>query len=203
MQSTAEEEKISALKIFLMGLRSPESKRTYPHKLGLFIDDFLKLLPGSTLEEQAEAFVQLAKENGVQWVLHRVLSFRAHYDELIEKGEIEASTVDNYLNVIKSFCDKNEDSMPTLSASKWKMIKSGLPKKRTVANDRAPTEEEIRKLLNYDDPRIKALVLTFVSSGIRAGAWAYKKNGRDWVYLRWGAVERIPKDESVPIVAER
>ena len=64
-----EEEKISALDKFIMALRSPDSKRTFPTKLEFFLDDYL-YLPGSSLEEQAEAFVQKANENGVQWVLY-------------------------------------------------------------------------------------------------------------------------------------
>ena len=57
------EEKISALKIFIMGLRSPESKNAI-HERWLISLDFLKL-PGATLEEQCEAFIELANKNGI------------------------------------------------------------------------------------------------------------------------------------------
>jgi hypothetical protein len=58
----------------------------------------------------------------------------------------------------------------------WKRIKRGLPKAKTAANDRAPTLEEIRKLVEYPDRRIKPIVYVMCSAGIRLGAWEY---------LRW------------------
>jgi hypothetical protein len=57
----------------------------------------------------------------------------------------------------------------------WKMITRGLPKGRQAANDRAPTIEEIKKLLEYPDRRIKPIVYTMASSGIKLGAWNYLK----------------------------
>jgi integrase len=63
----------------------------------------------------------------------------------------------------------------------WKKIR-GLPRGRQASNDRAPTIEEIRRLLDYPDGRIKPIVSTMVSSGIRIGAWDF---------LQWKHVEPI------------
>ena len=51
----------------------------------------------------------------------------------------------------------------------WKMLSRGLPRGRQAANDRAPTVEEIQRLVQYPDRRIKPIVSTMVSSGMRIG----------------------------------
>ena len=40
----------------------------------------------------------------------------------------------------------------------WKRISKGLSKQKEVADDRAPTLVEIRKLLEYPDKRIKPII---------------------------------------------
>ena len=59
----------------------------------------------------------------------------------------------------------------------WKIIRRGVPTGNKAANDRAPTLEELQKLVEYPDPRIKSLVCVMVSSGIRLGAWDFLKWG--------------------------
>jgi hypothetical protein len=51
----------------------------------------------------------------------------------------------------------------------WKKITRGLPKGKNYADDRIPTLDEIQKLLEYADRRIKSIVYTMTSSGIRLG----------------------------------
>jgi hypothetical protein len=69
----------------------------------------------------------------------------------------------------------------------WKKIARGLPRAGKAANDRAPTIAEIRKLVEYPDRRIKPIVKTMVSSGIRIGAWDY---------LKWKHVTPVFQKES-------
>lgn len=54
-------------------------------------------------------------------------------------------------------------------------IRKGLPRVRKFGEDRAPTIDEIRKIIEYPDRRIKAIVCTMASSGIRVGAWDFLK----------------------------
>ena len=52
----------------------------------------------------------------------------------------------------------------------WKLVSSGLLPSRKSSNDRALTKEEIRRLVEYLDPRIKAIVYMSVSGGFRVAA---------------------------------
>jgi integrase len=74
----------------------------------------------------------------------------------------------------------------------WKKIMRGIPRSRSYANDRAPTIEEIKKITNYPDRRIKPIVYFMASSGIRLGAWDY---------LKWGYIK--PVERNGRIVAAR
>jgi hypothetical protein len=48
----------------------------------------------------------------------------------------------------------------------WKKIARGLPKGKKYGDDRIPTIEEIKKVVEYPDRRIRSLVCTMESSGI-------------------------------------
>ncbi|HXX96540.1 MAG TPA: hypothetical protein VEL11_05430, partial [Candidatus Bathyarchaeia archaeon] len=70
----------------------------------------------------------------------------------------------------------------------WKKISMILPTGNKSANDRAPTVEEIRTVIEYPDRRIKPLVLVTCASGIRIGSWEY---------LKWKHIEPIWRDDRV------
>jgi hypothetical protein len=70
----------------------------------------------------------------------------------------------------------------------WKKISRGLPKIRRYADDRAPTIEEIQKICEYPDRRIKGIVCTMSSCRIRLGAWDY---------LCWGHIEPIRREGKI------
>ena len=59
----------------------------------------------------------------------------------------------------------------------WAKIARGLPRAKRFADDRAPTLQEIRKIAEYPDRRIKPVICTMASAGIRVGAWDYLKYG--------------------------
>ena len=75
----------------------------------------------------------------------------------------------------------------------WKKIAKGKPQHRDYANDRAPTIEEIKKLLEFPDRRIKVIILVMLSSGIRVGAWDY---------LKWKHIIPIKNEEDKVIAAK-
>ena len=173
LPTTPQEEERSlstTLTSFIYALKSLESQRLYPGRLKLFFN-FLGL-PGP-IEEQAAIFLKQAKTNGAQWTQDSIISFINGHKQRVQKKELSAGTLHNYYCAIKLFCEMNYLDM--VGGINWKMISRGLPRMKPTANDRAPTIEEIRKLVEYSDIRIKPLVYTMCSSGIRIGAWQYLK----------------------------
>jgi hypothetical protein len=156
--------KKNPMTVFMYALKAPESRRQYPRRFKIFLD-YLGLK--ENLEEQAQEFYSKASENH-QWAEELIMSFIGYEKERSKKGEISVSTIPNYYRATKLFCEMND------IVSNWKKIARGLPRAGKAANDRGPTIEEIRKLVEYPDRRIKAVVYTMVSSGIRIGAWDYR-----------------------------
>jgi integrase len=105
----------------------------------------------------------------------------------VEQKEITDATVRNYVKTIKLFCEMNDILLP------WKRITRGLPKSRRYADDRAPIIEEIHKIIEYADRRIKAIVCIMASSGIRLGAWGF---------LKWKHVKTMERDGKIVAVKE-
>jgi hypothetical protein len=100
----------------------------------------------------------------------------------VDKKEISGATVRNYVKSIKLFCEMADMPIP------WKKITRGLPKGKKYADDRIPTLEEIKKVVEYPDRRIKAIVYTMSSSGIRIGAWDY---------LQWGHIRPVERNGEI------
>jgi len=170
---------------FLYALRSTESKRQYPRRFKVFLD-YLGL--EGTLNEQATALLVNVKNNS-QWIEEKFMDFVGFQLERVSKGEIVASTIRNYYKATKLFCEMNGIAQLV----NWKMITRGMPRGRQAAKDRAPTMEELQLLIQYPDRRIKTIVATMLSSGIRIGAWDY---------LRWKHVIPIKNDNGEIIAAK-
>jgi hypothetical protein len=155
--------------MFLFAMRSPKTREKCTGRLRMFFD-FIGI-PGDSMVERSKVFCERAKnnDNSRGWAFSSIIQYVQHQKERAERKEITAGTVKNYFQVIKLFCEMSDISLP------WKRISRGLPKSRKFADDRAPTIEEISKMLEYPDRRIKAIVYTMASSGIRVGAWDYLK----------------------------
>jgi len=168
--------------LFTSAIRSNQTKEKYQRRLDIFFD-FIALPKGS-LKERCVIFIKNSKENPTYYPLNSVFRFIMYQKERLQKKEIVVSTIHNYLKPIKLLCEMNDIHV------KWKKITIGLPKERRYAEDRAPTIEEIQKLIEYPDRRIKTIISTMISSGIRLGAWED---------LKWKHIQPIEKNRKITV----
>lgn len=167
--------------LYLFALKSPVTRDKYKRRLQTFFE-FIGV-EGESFEAKCNSFINRSKvEGGSQWVFNSILGFLKFYLQRVNLKEITGSTIQNYVKSIKLFCEITDISIP------WKKITRGLPRGRNYADDRIPTTAEIERILEYPDRRIKAIVYTMASSGIRLGAWDY---------LKWGHIRPIVQDKEI------
>jgi integrase len=170
---------VSPFTSFTMAIRSPITRQKYLQRLSYFIY-FLGIDEGNT-EQSCNTLGQKARADS-KWLTNNVIRYLQVHRQRMDRREISAATLRNYLKPIKLFCEQLEISLPL------KRITRGIPRGRRYANDRVPTFEEIQKIIAYPDRRIKPIVYVMASSGIRLGAWNY---------LKWKDVVPIMKDGKI------
>lgn len=160
-------------------MKSPLTREKYQRRLSSFFE--FSGIQGDSLQAKAASFSNKAATEP-SWTFNTVLRFLEGQTARVNKREISGATVWNYVKAIKLFCEMSDIPIP------WKKLTRGLPKARNYADDRIPSIEEIRKLMEYPDRRITGIVTTMTSSGIRLGSWDY---------LRWGDIHPIEQDGKV------
>lgn len=125
----------SAYHMFKYSIRCELTRKYYERRLRTFFD-FIEFCHDKDIEERCNTFAQKGKIN-TNWALNHILSFMQFQKERVEKNEIAAATLSNFVKSIKLFCEMSDIPIP------WKKITRGLPRPRLAANDRAPTIEEI------------------------------------------------------------
>jgi hypothetical protein len=169
----------SPYSLLVMAIRSPITRQKYFQRLQYFLD-FVGI-ENQSFEQRCNTLGEGAIKD-VTWLTNKIIRYLQIHRQRVEAKEITASTLRNYIKPIKLLCEQIDIPIP------WRKILRGLPKGRRYANDRAPTQNEIQFLIKYPDRRIKPIVYTMTSSGIRLGAWDY---------LHWGDIFPIKKDGKV------
>lgn len=173
----------------LLYVNSDVTRKQYHRRLELFFE-FVGL-EGEDIDQKGQAFLERARQDET-WAQSQIIRFMAFQKQRVEKKELAAGTLKNFYKPIKFFCEFYPDIQDKIP---WKRVVRALPRAKQYGNDRAPTIEEIRKLVTYPDRRMKAIVYTMCSSGIRLGAWDF---------LRWKHVTPIPdKNKTGEIVAAK
>ena len=139
------------LSLFLSMLNSPESKRQYPKRLQAFFN-FLDIK--GDVSDQSSSFAKQYKhqDDDGEELEGRLLAFASYQKERVKK-EVSPSTVPNYFKAIKLFCQANRISKNI----KWKNVTKAMPRGFSAADDRAPTLEEIQKLLEFPGQKDKTI----------------------------------------------
>jgi hypothetical protein len=171
------EEYTDPYSMFVYTIRSPYTKESYFRRLRRFFDA-IEFCKGETMDKRCNTFAYKGR-NVSNWAFSNILKFLQSQKERVERKEITGGTLHNYVKTIKTFCEVTDVIIP------WKKITRGLPRGKKYADDRAPTLEEIHKIIEYPDRRIKPIVYAMASSGIRVGAWDH---------LKWEHISPIIRD---------
>ena len=93
--------------------------------------------------------------------------FEKQFMVLMDKKtkEASASTAALIRNATKKFLDVNG-----VTGINWADIDDTIPERKRYGEDRAPTQDEISRMVNTADLRLKCVVLFLCSSGARVGA---------------------------------
>jgi integrase len=159
--------------MFVYAIISPYAKESYFRRLRRFFDA-INFCKGETMNRRCNTFAYRGR-NDTNWAFSNIIKFLHSEKERVEKKEITASTLRNYVKTIKMFCEVTDIII------QWKKVTRG----KRYADDRAPTLDEIHKIIEYPDRRIKPIAYTMASPGIRVGAWDH---------LKWSHVYPIIKD---------
>ena len=156
-----------SIKSFLRGFHSDATKESYCKKLAHFIE-FSKITP--------DKFLQTATKNP-KAVQHMMIDYIEN-----RKSKVSGSTLNQSKAALKHFFEMNDVD----DGINWSKISKMIPRSKRTGSDRAPTTEEIRYMMDSADIRIKCVILTCASSGIRVGAFEG---------MVWGDVYPISNDD--------
>jgi integrase len=164
-----------------------------------------KNAPSDSVLDRLLASQRLAKETKMNYVL-RINKFLAHIQKSPEEflsatrknpkafeqkfieylkvrnAEVSSSTVWMDRDALKKLFELNR-----VQGIDWNYIHEYLPKHKKFGEDRAPTLEEVKKMVDRADLRMKCLILFLCSSGARIGSI-------EW--LRWKDVEEVEADQN-------
>jgi integrase len=148
-----------------MFLQRELTKDQYANRLKLFFN--FHQFPGDSLDKQGLYFLQRARQDPQQATM-LIMQFLVHHRDRVDAGQITAGTLKQLRQSIRKFTDA---FMELRTAIDWKRIIESMPQAENYADDRIPDIGEVRKLIEHTDRRVKPIVCTMCSCGMRVGSW--------------------------------
>lgn len=135
---------------------APSTRETYVKNVKAFVDWFKTGTPQQTIEKLNTLSVEERKQ-----AIDSFVGF------LLEKGVATTSVVQTIRGGVKKWLLLNKVEM------NWtEILGEILPGEEIVVEDRMPTKEELKQLLNVGSLRDRVMILIGTSSGLRVGALA-------------------------------
>jgi len=147
-----------SVKNFLKGFHSDSTKESYCKKLVQFLEFHHNI--------SADKLLLQAKKNP-KIIQHMIIDYVEE-----RKSKVSGSTLQQTRAALKHFFEMNDIE----EGINWSKISKIIPHAKKTGNDRSPTIEEIRLMLELADTRTKCVILMCSSSGIRVGAF----DGMTW-----------------------
>ncbi len=139
-----------AERLFLNSIKSQDTKRVYL----IYLQKYLKFVNCKTINELASEF------KDPKDIERRIIEFII---QMKEEGK-NFRSIRNYLTPVISFYKINDIMLNSKKINKF------MPSKTRAKKNRGYSHEEIRKLLDIADERMRAVILLLVSCGCRIGA---------------------------------
>lgn len=140
-----------------------------------------------TYRKKYRQFLKFLKLTDTEYA-NRVFKNPAFVEESLRRysdanrDKVSGSTIRGFRDSVRFFLKmRNLDKEVN-----WGRLNYLIPHSRKIGKDRAPSIEEVRKIVDNADTRLKSVFLIMASSGIRVGAFDY---------LNWGDVEPITEDK--------
>ena len=173
------EDNNSPYETFLSYYPNIKTRESVLDRLIAFLD-FVEIDKKLELDQRYNKFVQNVKNND-QWYKEQLSKYFQYLETRLNNKEIRKGTAHNCKTVVKKVMEQIGINID------WKRINKIFGTPLNYSNDVAYTIDQINRLCEYGDPRIKAVVYVMATSGIRLGAWIglkkkhvkpYEENGK-------------------------
>ena len=153
-----------SIRNFLKGFHTESTMQTYSKKLSCFLN-YCNLEPDKLLSMSKKS------PRKIQNIIIDYVEDR--------KKQVSGSTLQLFKGALRHFFEMNDVE----SGINWTKISKMIPHAKKTGNDRAPSIEEIRTMLDLADLRIRCIILICATSGIRVGAFE-KMTYRDVIAVK-------------------